>query len=397
MPSGDRPFSRSVQYELDNLKEEYKGYQGNLRPLSQIPKGVWIMFDIETSGFKGNQDDQVTQLSAIPVVLPELRLGNEFDYTARLTGINLGKLHAETKKSPGRITQPDGSQVETSGVGSFDVHMPLAINGYHPHFGFEVDEEGNEKTYQVAGTGRHEGRIFTNKHLKKLSAEQLNDVIRHSHGNLSDEQIQELLENPAASSIEGVDALKKEYEVLQRFVNFVKKAGAEGVMGHNIRDFDIPFLRHRLQRYGIEDPFKTLKIYDTLIFARTAFVPVLKSLAAALQIVGESEESNEVLRVAKFLQEGGGGKVSSKLQDLVEALQVHDDSNIAHNSLGDVRANIKVLEALEKFIEKYSGILNDSASQPSYDVEKQKALQSQLKYDAGRLEREKAKVRETLA
>ena len=271
----------------------------------------------------------------------------------RLNG-NYDLFHGDSKTT----VTPEGSQTASPALDRYSVHAAMSINGYHPHFQYEKDAEGNMLEVETQGTGKHEGRVFKNPHIHKLVPDQLKEVEDFS------------------------SKLVGEREAIETFLRYCSTHQATFLCGHNITTFDIPFLKHRMQYHGIEGGLPE-KSFDTLYYARQVLVPALQSLDALADSLSTSEAGKEQVAAVRKVLAGlrkEDGYVSGKLQDLAGAFKVQGD--IAHDAMEDVRSNIRVLKSMNDFLHNFRDALESEPVKSYFEARKTEALANQLMGDA---------------
>lgn len=120
-----------------------------------------------------------------------------------------------------------------------------------------------------------------------------------------------------------VKGAKTEYIVLNEFMNFVKKHNPDIVAGHNIKRFDLTWIKAKTNKYGIENRLE-LEILDTLDYVSKIYKDGL-----LLNYKGLTEK----------------GRVSFKLEHLVSHFGL---SAQTHRAIDDVYQNIIVYRHLKE-------------------------------------------------
>ena len=123
-----------------------------------------------------------------------------------------------------------------------------------------------------------------------------------------------------------VKTARSEYVVLMDFMNFVKKHNPKVVAGHNIKRFDLNWIKTKSTKYGLTNALE-LEILDTLEYARAV-------------------HKEGLLRNYKGLTEKGA--TSFKLEHLVKHFELTAQT---HRAIDDVMQNVIVYRRLKELEE----------------------------------------------
>jgi DNA polymerase III epsilon subunit-like protein len=269
-----------------------------------------VGFDLETTGLKPDIA-QVTQIGAVHLSVPSMVMGTIFNHETqgkiRLTEENAAKLDRETH--------------DTKYPGNNSMSWVLAYNGYHPYTKFLTDESGSVLM----------GRDFNGREYK----------IPHK---LTDRQVSELVAD--------YRCLSSEENGLTDFIKWTSEQGVHTVVGHNIINFDIPFMNYRRALYGM--PAISFNTIDVMWFARGVFLPVLKILSLHGNTFAARMASN--LKPRKE-----GEPLKSSLQDIRNCGFDVKTAGLAHHAIGDVETTAGVLVAMVNFIKEVKPLLDNNA------------------------------------
>lgn len=117
--------------------------------------------------------------------------------------------------------------------------------------------------------------------------------------------------------------------VLGMFKDFVSKYDLIAIAGHNIKRFDLPFIKTRMQKAGLETDFLSYTdIIDTLDLAKEC-------------------GKRKVLPNYNFTTEKGN--VSYKLDNLIHYFDLGEQD---HRAINDVQFNIEVYKSLTNLLEE---------------------------------------------
>jgi len=264
------------------------------------------LFDLETTGFYAEQNDQVTQIAAAVVDGDSLSiLGEPLNLKAALNAFHMERLKDEVF-------------LEGIQPGYQSVHWILALNGYHPLTRYTGETAIVELPREDETTFPFEYNV-----PQKLTKEEYFQVVRD------------------------IESLPSERKVLEQAMEWVRNSKATMAAGHNANNFDKPFLNFRLEEvYGM-DPL-TLGVLDTLWLARLTLIPAIY----ALEDIGDQDSRYIANALAK---KKNPENLSSKLQDLRYALRIV--GGLAHDAFGDITTNLAVLVAIMEFLKKKKDIL----------------------------------------
>jgi DNA polymerase III subunit alpha, Gram-positive type len=120
-----------------------------------------------------------------------------------------------------------------------------------------------------------------------------------------------------------VKGAKTEYIVLNEFMNFVRKYSPDVVAGHNIKRFDLNWIKAKTGKYGVENHLQ-IEVLDTLEYVKKL-------------------HKDGVLLNYKAVTEKGG--VSFKLEHLIKHFGL---SAQTHRAIDDVYQNIVVYKHLKE-------------------------------------------------
>lgn len=271
----------------------------------QLSNKTFALFDLETTGFYGDEKDQLTQIGSLCVNGNTLeQVGEAFNSKARLNEFHLNRFRQEMAK-------------EGDDPGYQSIHWILALNNYHPLNTFtdvtlkaELNNEDDSvfyKDYQMA---------------RKLSKNELESFISDQQHLPTEEQM--------LADFEGWCLIHK--------VNFG--------MGHNAEQFDKKFLNDRLAAHG-RKPWK-IPVIDTMWLVRLLLNP------AILALRDSGDQDGKYLAV-KLATKKNPEKLSSRLQDLRDVMGV--EGGLAHDAVGDVRTNLQVLKWVIRFLKEKSPYL----------------------------------------
>ena len=315
---------------MENRIEYYQAYQNLGLDLLQKTQGkLFIIFDLETTGFKGSEGDQITQIAA------GLVDGNTLEMVGDPFYVRAGLI-------PQKVEQLTKEVLGSEDPGYQSLHWVLALNHHHPLTQDESNhlknllEKGKigqeEYTARVASSHKEvnlgpdfKGRdkIVKYNQPHKLSVEELSEVMHHD-----------------------TTVRKSEEESLVDFINLIEDASTFRFIGHNADGFDKKFFQDRCYVYGIAPVRMT--VTDTMWLSRLLFIPALQVLAAHGDL--ESIQVRDSLNVFNNLS-----KLSSKLQDLRNAFCIPEED--AHTALGDISVNLKVLVWIQQYLKKHNELL----------------------------------------
>lgn len=268
-----------------------------------------VGFDLETTGLKPDKA-QITQIGAVHLSVPSMLMGNIFNHETqgkiRLTDENASKLSSEAH--------------DTKAPGNGSLSWVLAYNGYHPYTKFLTDEAGTALM----------GRDFNGREFK----------MPHK---LTDRQVSELIAD--------YRCLSSEEGGLTDFVKWASEQGVHTFVGHNIINFDIPFMNYRRDVYGM--PAVNFNTIDTMWFARGVFLPVLKILSMHGDTFAARMASNLSPRKA-------GDPLRSSLQDLRNCGFDVKTAGLAHHAIGDVETTAGVLVAMVNFLKEVKPLFDNN-------------------------------------
>lgn len=268
-----------------------------------------VGFDLEATGLKPERA-QVTQIGAVHLSVPSMVMGTIFNHETqgklRLTDENISKLDNES------------SSAKAPGNGSLS--WVLAYNGYHPYTKFLTDAAGTI----LIGRDYH-GNEFKMPH--KLTDMQVAEVVADYR------------------------CLSSEENGLSDFAKWVSDQGVHTFVGHNIINFDIPFMNHRRSLYGMAPlSFNTI---DTMWFARGVFLPVVQILSAQGDTFSMRLASNLASRKP-------GGPLKSSLQDLRNCGFDVKTAGLAHHAIGDVETTAGILVAMVNFLKEVKPLFDNN-------------------------------------
>lgn len=284
----------------------------------------FVAFDLETTGFCGDQGDQITQVAAVLIDGTTLtEKGEPFARRARLNSAHMERLRVEVS-SP---VEPDSSSL----------HFVLALNGHHPLNKLQID---------ILRESLSAGMI-TEQHFRTLSRETPRKDRRgeYADGNpkyVKYQALHQLTPDEMLDFEEAQKALPKEEDVLRELQSWMSGHGSIRAIGQNAYNFDKPFWNHRLRAHGM--PEQPLRVTDTMWLSRLLFLPALRTMAE----MGD-EESSVALEKLGALKDVD--RLSSKLQDLRAAL--HVEGGEAHSAIGDVQTMVGVLRGMCSFLQKH--------------------------------------------
>jgi DNA polymerase-3 subunit alpha (Gram-positive type) len=123
-----------------------------------------------------------------------------------------------------------------------------------------------------------------------------------------------------------VRTARTEYIVVKEFMEWVKGHSAQYVAGHNVKSFDINWIKTKVNKYGLVCTFPT-EVIDTLEYSKRLYKEgVLKHYTAATD----------------------KGNVSFKLEHLINYFELTDQT---HRAIDDVTQNIIVYRKLKELEE----------------------------------------------
>lgn len=259
-----------------------------------------VGFDLETTGLNP-ASAQITQIGAISLDDPSIVFNSLNNGKVQLTPENRIKLVNEACDS---FSQDSDS-----------LSWVLAYNNYHPLVQFLRDDNGN--FLKCVGLGGREYNL-PGKPTKEQALDVINDT---SH-------------------------LLTEEEALGCFQDWLLTIETKSLLGHNIINFDVPFLASRQRVYGL--PSVRFPYIDTMWFARGVFLPVIHILAQA----GDDFAKN---MVAQLLPKKEGSPLQSSLQSIRKCGMIVKTAGEAHNAIGDVLTTVGVLEAMNSYLIEVSG------------------------------------------
>jgi DNA polymerase III epsilon subunit-like protein len=338
---------------MENRIEYYQAYQSMGLDLLQNTQGkLFVIMDLETTGFNGSGGDQITQIAAGLVDGTTLEMvGDPFYVRAGLI--------------PQKVDQLTKEVLGSEDPGYQSLHWVLALNHHHHLTQDESDhlknlfEKGKiaqeEYASRLTSSFRevnlgpdYKGRdkIVKYKQPHKLSVEELSEVLHHDS-----------------------TMRKSEEDSIMDFLKLVEDTGTFRFIGHNADGFDKKFFLDRCSYYGIA-PTK-MTVTDTMWLSRLLFIPAIQVLADNGDT--ESIKVRDTLNVFNNLS-----KLSSKLQDLRNAFGIPEED--AHTALGDIKVNLKVLVWIQQYLKKHNELLLGSLNS-KFEMLKVEAFASYQKND----------------
>ena len=338
---------------MSNRIEYYQAYQNLGLDLLQKTQGkLFIIFDLETTGFDGSEGDQITQIAAGLVDGTTLEMvGDPFYVRAGLI--------------PQKVEQLTEEVLGLEDPGYQSLHWILALNHHHP-----LTQDESEHLKNLLEKGKISQDEYTSRVI--LTSKEVNlgpdykgidKIVKYNQPHkLSVEELSEVLHQDSTMR-------KSEEEAIDDFLTLVEDTGTFRFIGHNADSFDKKFFLDRCRYYG-EGPTK-MTVTDTMWLSRLLFIPALRTMAGNGDL-----ESMEVMGALNVL--GNEAKLSSKLQDLRNAFGIPEDE--AHTALGDIRVNLKVLVWIQKYLKKHNELLLGSLNS-EFEMLKVEAFASYQKND----------------